>query len=126
MLVGKAFVEIIREVLRNGRDLVIKSVDSSGSRLFGGTDMKLLRKCPCPVWMIQSTQQQGYREIVAAPECATALGAELVVMGTLGRTGITGFVIGNTAEQILNQIDCSVLAIKPAGFISPVTVDVSG
>ena len=62
------------------------------------------------------------REVV--PECARALGTELVVMGTVGRTGIPGFVIGNTAEQILNQIDCSVLTIKPAGFISPVTADI--
>jgi nucleotide-binding universal stress UspA family protein len=60
------------------------------------------------------------------PECATALGAELVAMGTVGRTGIPGFIIGNTAEEILNRIDCSVLAIKPAGFASPVTADVGG
>jgi len=233
VLVGKAFVEIIREVIRSGRDLIIKTAERTGHRLFGGTDMKLLRKCPCPVWIIQSTQQQGYREILVAldhepenpeneplnrqllemasslalsefaelhvvhawhlehesvyrsgrlgmstaevdemveeeerqrrdwltelvqqscaalgkeasdylkpelhlvkgdarhvvPECATALGAELVVMGTLGRTGIPGFIIGNTAEEILNRIDCSVLAIKPAGFISPVTADVDG
>jgi nucleotide-binding universal stress UspA family protein len=44
-------------------------------------------------------------------------------MGTLGRTGISGLIIGNTAEAILDQLTCSVLAIKPPGFISPVTVD---
>lgn len=31
-------------------------------------------------------------------------------------------VLGNTSEEILNQIDSSVLAVKPAGFISPVTI----
>jgi len=31
--------------------------------------------------------------------------------------------MGNTAETILNQIDCSVLAIKPPDFITPVTME---
>ena len=29
---------------------------------------------------------------------------DLVVMGTIGRTGISGFITGNTAEQLLPQI----------------------
>jgi nucleotide-binding universal stress UspA family protein len=43
-------------------------------------------------------------------------------MGTVARTGISGFLMGNTAETILNQIDCSVLAIKPPDFQTPVTL----
>lgn len=54
------------------------------------------------------------------PDLAKSLSADLVVMGTVGRTGIPGFLIGNTAETILGSIDCSVLAVKPAGFVSPV------
>lgn len=46
--------------------------------------------------------------------------ADLVVMGTVARTGVAGLIIGNTAEAILEQVNCSVLAIKPAGFKSPV------
>ncbi len=46
---------------------------------------------------------------------------DLVVMGTVARTGIPGYLIGNTAEEILEQINCSVLAIKPDGFKSPIT-----
>lgn len=45
---------------------------------------------------------------------------QLVVMGTVGRTGVAGFFIGNTAEKILLNLNCSVLALKPAGFQSPV------
>ena len=41
-------------------------------------------------------------------------------MGTVGRTGIRGLFIGNTAEAILNQVKCSVLAVKPSGFETPV------
>lgn len=45
---------------------------------------------------------------------------DILVMGTVARTGISGFIIGNTAENILQKIDCSLLALKPLGFISPV------
>ncbi len=232
VLVGKDFIEIIYEVLKNERDLVIKAVEHDESieqRLFGSTDMKLLRKCPCPVWLIKSSQKKSFRKILVAidyepnnpeneslnrellgmgisqaltdlselhivhtwqlenesfmrspwsdksseeidimsndqehthrdwlnncianycgdldsksrdyiqpkfhlikgdpktsvSECAKNIGAELLVIGTVGRTGIPGFIIGNTAESILTQIKCSVLAVKPSGFISPVTL----
>lgn len=45
---------------------------------------------------------------------------DILVMGTVARTGILGFLIGNTAENILNKITCSLIALKPAGFVSPV------
>jgi universal stress protein E len=233
LLFGKPFVEIIREVLAEQRDLLIKPVmkpSSLGQRLLGGTDMKLLRKCPCPVWLVKTTQQDPYRQVLVgldyepenpendplnerimeistsvalanfselhvvhawrfehesffrSPragltpgevddiieaeaharrrwlndtvakscekhgpeaaaylnphihliqgeatevvcECAKRIGAELVILGTVARTGIPGLIMGNTAEAILHQIDCSVLAIKPSGFISPITLE---
>ena len=45
---------------------------------------------------------------------------ELIVMGTIARTGVPGFFVGNTAELILNRVNSSVLALKPEGFITPV------
>lgn len=57
------------------------------------------------------------------PALADKLGTDLIVMGTVGRVGVPGFLIGNTAETILGAIDCSVLALKPDGFESPVKVD---
>jgi nucleotide-binding universal stress UspA family protein len=54
------------------------------------------------------------------PRLAAELEADLVVMGTIARTGISGLIIGNTAEAILDQLSCSVLAIKPPGFKTPV------
>ncbi|MDH3609808.1 MAG: hypothetical protein OEQ24_11280 [Gammaproteobacteria bacterium] len=44
-------------------------------------------------------------------------------MGTIARKGIAGFFMRNTAETILNQINCSILTVKPPGFISPVKLD---
>jgi len=232
VLVGKPFLEIIRQVLRNKHDLVIKCVDSTGSfkdTLFGSTDMHLMRKCPCPVWIIKSTEHEKHRRIMAAvdqdpedavkdvlnrqilemstslavaefselhivhawsfygeshfrspripisevevdamvaeeaserrrwlrnlvktygakanhgavdyvgpqlhvikgdakqvvPEAAHNLDVDLIIMGTVARAGVPGFFMGNTAESILNQIDCSVLTIKPPGFESPVSL----
>ena len=57
------------------------------------------------------------------PALARSLEIDLVVMGTVGRTGIPGFLMGNTAETILSQINCSVLAVKPPGFVTPITLD---
>ncbi len=48
------------------------------------------------------------------------LKADMLVMGTLARAGVPGLLIGNKAEKILSQITCSVLAVKPDGFLSPV------
>lgn len=42
-----------------------------------------------------------------------------LVMGTIGRTGLPGFVIGNTAEHLLTEVTCSILVVKPPGFVSP-------
>lgn len=235
VLTGVHFLEIIREVLRNGHDLVIKNPETENwlRQFYGSDDMHLLRKCPCPVWLIKPGVTTSYRRILATvdvddayppaklksqralnqqilemavslalsdsaelhilhaweaigesamrgvfmstpeekiiayieqvrqrhaaaldallhevtsnlgnntldyvkprthlvkgsarkeiPAFAKQIEADLVVMGTVARTGVPGFIIGNTAETILNQIDCSVLAIKPPGFQTPVS-----
>lgn len=45
---------------------------------------------------------------------------DILVMGTVARTGILGFIIGNTAENIVQRLSCSLMALKPQGFTSPV------
>jgi nucleotide-binding universal stress UspA family protein len=47
-------------------------------------------------------------------------GIDVVVMGTVARTGIAGLVMGNTAERVLQRLRGSVLAVKPPGFHTPV------
>lgn len=56
------------------------------------------------------------------PAFIEAEGIDLVVMGTLSRTGVTGLIAGNTAEKVFYSADCSVLAVKPPDFVSPVTL----
>ena len=52
-------------------------------------------------------------------QVAEELDAELVVLGTIGRTGLSATFIGNTAEHVIDKLNCDVLALKPKGYISP-------
>ncbi|MFA7554718.1 MAG: universal stress protein [Spongiibacteraceae bacterium] len=56
--------------------------------------------------------KQGPADKVIA-SIAKALKADLVVTGTVGRKGIKGKIMGNTAEGILSHIRTDILAIKP-------------
>lgn len=55
------------------------------------------------------------------PRFAEQHGVDLAVMGTVARTGIPGLLIGNTAERLGQRFSCSLLAVKPSGFVSPIT-----
>lgn len=54
------------------------------------------------------------------PQLTTDNNIATLVMGTVARTGIPGFLIGNTAENILQDLECSLIALKPDGFTSPI------
>ena len=58
----------------------------------------------------------------AISELAKKQEIDLIVMGTIARTGVVGALIGNTCELVLDRVTCSVLTIKPNDFISPVTL----
>jgi len=51
---------------------------------------------------------------------ARELKADVIVMGTVGRRGLQGILLGNTAEDVLSHAECDVLAVKPAGFVSSI------
>ena len=54
---------------------------------------------------------------------ATEIGADLVVVGALTRSGISHLIVDSTAESIVRHVKCSVLVVKPQDFVSPVAVD---
>ena len=56
--------------------------------------------------------REGFPEDVI-PDVAKELEAELVVLGTLGRTGLSAALLGNTAEHVISKLSCNLLAIKP-------------
>lgn len=220
LIPGHGFISVVQQVLRAKHDLVIK-----GGKLDEGVEqlaMRLIRKCPCPVWVIRKTHTGDFRRILAAVDIGTGneetdalnkkivqlasslaqrekgeahymhswrlefemmmhgprmnvkpeelfefkktlrvqreaglqrlleqsniqpladsvhlvegdtrmviqdllerLQIDVLVMGTIGRSGIPGLLIGNMAEKILSKINCTVLTVKPDDFVSPVTL----
>ncbi|GIX04126.1 MAG: hypothetical protein KatS3mg113_1132 [Planctomycetaceae bacterium] len=45
---------------------------------------------------------------------------ELLVLGTQGRTGMKGWLLGNTAEKVLQHTESPLWVVKPAGFVSSI------
>lgn len=50
---------------------------------------------------------------VLIPEMAKELDAVVTVIGTVARTGLSGALIGNTAEVVLDAVETDVLVLKP-------------
>jgi len=63
---------------------------------------------------------------VQIPRVAKSLGAGIVVMGALSRSGLERLFIGNTAERILGKLDCDVLVIRPERFAARVAREPRG
>ena len=65
VLIGTPFIEIIRYVLDHGHDLVMMSAEGGRGGLkgllFGSTSLHLMRKCPCPVWVIKPGPHRSFR-----------------------------------------------------------------
>lgn len=96
------------ELLDQRRDYVKRLLDQFLGSLgveVNGPDIHLLKDDPAQ----------------AIPLFARENDVDLIVMGTVARSGLLGLLIGNTAERILNAINCSVLAVKPDSFVSPIT-----
>ncbi len=70
VLLGNPPMAIIQEVIRNGHDLVVKTARGPdtglGGRLFGSTAIKLMRKCPVPVWAFRPEPEIRFPRILAA------------------------------------------------------------
>jgi universal stress protein E len=211
VLWGAAFRETIHLVQEEGFDLVVVGTRGRSALarvLVGSTSNKLVRKCPCPVWVVQPNGKASLDAILAPIDflevsheslhlagalaarfhcslhvlhvCAAEYGylldlvaddeldlyppwhrhevisqlhefvkdsgvsiepvlhvergdvaqhilsaadridAGLIVMGTLGRAGVAGLLIGNTAEKVLHHSHRPLLATKPLGYVSPV------
>jgi len=69
VLQGTPYLEIIRVVMQQGCDLVIKISEpekSFAAKILGSTDFRLLRKCPCPVWLLKPDALFSFHSILAA------------------------------------------------------------
>ena len=70
----------------------------------------LARRHAIPVQSIRTRTGEVHRVV---PSMANRLQAQLVVMGTVGRRGLTARLMGNTAERVLTRLGADVLALKP-------------
>ncbi|MEZ6005756.1 MAG: universal stress protein [Planctomycetota bacterium] len=207
------WLAMTHRVLSGGYDLVIVGKRNRGramDRQLGSVTMRLLRKCPGPVWVVRPGHEEDAGPFLAATDLSTvgnraveraarlaqaddadlvivhawqipfelqlsgsrmgdeeyqartqeavesaraeiraipgvadlgerakiliALGAAseailkverriepcLTVLGSAARGGIPGFLMGNTAERLLYQLESSLLVVKPEDFVSPV------
>ena len=69
VLSGRTSFSIIHEVMRSGHDLVVKvskGAHSGRTGFFGTTSMRLLRKCPCAVWLVRPETEPHFDRVMAA------------------------------------------------------------
>ncbi len=52
----------------------------------------------------------------AVDEVATQTGCQIVALGSISRSGVDRFLIGNTAEALIDRLKCDVLVVKPPAF----------
>lgn len=55
----------------------------------------------------------AWRQIV---QMASSLGADLIVVGTAGKTGIARLALGSVAEQVVRHAGCPVLVARPKNY----------
>lgn len=49
-------------------------------------------------------------------ELAEEVGADLILLGTHGRTGLGRIVLGSTAEHVMREAGCPVLVVRPKRY----------
>jgi nucleotide-binding universal stress UspA family protein len=102
------------------RTLLGKWLRSCPSEDFFNRCLALLAEFDIPLEDPRVVLRKG-TPAAAITEHVRKIDADCVIMGTLARKGILGLLIGNTAEQVLDSITCSVLTLKPEGFVTPVS-----
>ena len=55
---------------------------------------------------------------LALTEYVEANDIDLIVIGTVQRVGISELLMGHTAEELLGQVNCEILAVKPGRSIT--------
>lgn len=83
---------------------------------------KLLSESQVAIDQEQLIVAEGWPDEVIV-NAAESVEPDLLVMGSVARHGISGLLIGNAAERVLREVDCSVLAIKPENFVTPIDPD---
>jgi universal stress protein E len=59
------------------------------------------------------------RPDVALPELVRQESVDCLLLGTVARSGLAAFWLGNTAEEVLPRVDCDVLILRPQDYQAP-------
>lgn len=90
---------------------------------FEGTYAKLREWAPPePRLTTEHLAEVGYADSVIL-STAEDLKADLIVMGTHGRTGLGRLLLGSVAEQVLRRATCPVLTVKAPLDVPPVEAE---
>ncbi len=104
---------------RRAGDAEVEALSRSREQRVHGLLDQLLKDLAIDIPQAQKHLHQGTADRVIL-QVAEQMEADLLVLGTVCRTGVAGFLIGNTAEQVLADATCSVLTLKPEGFVTPI------
>jgi universal stress protein E len=63
---GTPFVVVTQRVLEEGFDLVVRLAARDRHEAPDADDMHLVRKCPCPIWLVNMARDREYRNIAVA------------------------------------------------------------
>jgi len=119
-LVGSPFIEIIHAVQRGGYDLVVAGTRGlSGFHRFlvGSTAERLVRKCPCPVWIVKPGHEWPMRSILVPVDYSVVSGKSLRLAALLAR-------LADCPLTVLHSFNFS--AEKPGPLPTSVGLDISG
>jgi nucleotide-binding universal stress UspA family protein len=61
---------------------------------------------------VKGETPEGVRADEVIVQRARAINADLIVLGSHGRTGLERILLGSTAERVLDQTSCAVLVVK--------------
>ncbi|MEJ2418582.1 MAG: universal stress protein, partial [Exilibacterium sp.] len=50
-------------------------------------------------------------------DVADELHANLLVLGSVARSGLSSLFVGNTVEKILDKVECDILCLKPSTYV---------
>ena len=77
---------------------------------------EFLHDLPLGGGLLWEKQTREGRAAQTIADTAAEVGADLVVIGTHGRTGLAHMLLGSVAEQVLRVTHCSVLTVRPNAF----------
>lgn len=152
ILVADDFSDIGETVLDAGVQLaqikmarlhVVHVIEEEGQGFFGGTSreeaatLEAKERETAEAEINERLSRTDYRTLVHGTKVHIEVGSpeevildliesetvDLMVIGSVGRSGISAMLLGSTAERLLSTADSSLLVIKPEDFVSPVKVD---